>query len=53
MLKRAEGFSGRECTLLMRRVCSLQEQCGGAWAGATWIRELVALNGHDGQAFDG
>jgi len=44
MLKRAEGFSGKECIIGPEGYVLFKSNVGGAWSRATWIRELVALN---------
>lgn len=44
MLKKTEGFSGKECVIDEEGYVLFKNNVGGTWARATWIRELVASN---------
>lgn len=42
MLKKAEGFSGKECIIDKDGYVLFKNNVGGPWSRGTWIRELVA-----------
>ena len=44
MLKKAEGFSGKECIIDEDGYVLFKNNVGGTWSRATWIKELVASN---------